>query len=60
MCGNDTQDRCLTGPVAMVQLGDSIIKDVTVGPDVSKTVLTFQKFSIIQRLPLVAQVWIAR
>ena len=32
MCGNDTQDRCLTGPAAMVQLGDSIIKDVTVGP----------------------------
>ncbi len=32
MCGNDTQDRCRTGPAAMVQLGDSIIEDVTVGP----------------------------
>ena len=31
MCGNDAQDRCRTGPAAMVQLGDSIIEDITIG-----------------------------
>jgi len=32
MCGNDTQNRSLTGPASVVQLRDSIIEDVTVGP----------------------------
>jgi hypothetical protein len=36
MCNNDTQNRSLTGP-ASVQLRDSIIEDVTVGP---RTILT--------------------
>ena len=31
MCGNDTQNRSLTGPATVVQLRDSIIEGVTVG-----------------------------
>src|SRR5262252_11002993 len=37
MCGNDSQNRCLTSPAAAVQLCDWIIKDIT---EDSRAILT--------------------